>query len=404
LLVLVLNCGSSSLKFKLIETSAEQIEASSDRILAEGLVENIGQDDAKVHFSHDSERITRQKIIPDHQAAIERAIELLQTETHLLDSTEDLDAVGHRVVHGGELFSESVIIDEQVEKQIEECIPFAPLHNPHNLAGIRAVREAFPDICQVAAFDTGVHQSLPEKAYRYALPERYYSEHGIRRYGFHGLSHRYLRLQCRKTLNKGYDEINVITCHLGNGASLAAFDGFEVQDTSMGFTPLEGLVMGSRCGDIDPAVVTYIMSLEDYSREEIDQLLNCESGLLGLSGETNDMRTIREKMEEGHERCRLAVEVFCHRLKKYISAYQGLLNGAHAVVFSGGIGENSCEVRRRACINLENIGIKLDNNKNKQLKGSEGSFSTPDSPTKLMVIPTNEELMIARDTIECIES
>ncbi|MGM0381499.1 MAG: acetate/propionate family kinase [bacterium] len=277
------------------------------------------------------------------------------------------------------------------------------MHNPHNLAGIEAVEEEFPEKPQVAAFDTGIHQSMPEKAYRYAIPERYYEEHGIRRYGFHGLSHRYLRMRCRQILNIDYDDIKVVTCHLGNGASLAAFDGIEVQDTSMGFTPLEGLVMGTRSGDIDPAVVTYIMSLEDFSREEIDRVLNKESGLLGLSGQTNNMKLILDKMKAGDEKCELAVKVFCHRLKKYISAYQGILNGAHAVVFSGGIGENAAEIRRRSANNLEALGIKIDSEINEGVIGEEKIISPEDSPTEVMVIPTNEELMIARDTARCLE-
>lgn len=403
MLILVINCGSSSLKFKLIETSCDLIENNDDKILACGNVENIGEPEAKIHYDGDSQPIDKQKKIEDHNQALTVAIELLEDDGEYLQSHKDLDAVGHRVVHGGELLSRSVLIDKEVKEQIEECIQFAPLHNPHNLAGIRAVEEEFPEKPQVAAFDTGIHQTLPEKAYRYAIPEKYYTEHGIRRYGFHGLSHRYLRMRCRQILGIDYHDIQAVTCHLGNGASLAAFDGIEVQDTSMGFTPLEGLVMGTRSGDIDPAVVTYIMSLEDFSREEIDRVLNEESGLLGLSGETNNMKKILEKMEAGDEKCELAVKVFCHRLKKYISAYQGVLNGADAIVFSGGIGENAAQIREISANSLQALGIEIDKEKNRQASGEEKIISTEESATEVMVIPTNEELMIARDTARCLE-
>ncbi len=403
MLILVINCGSSSLKFKLIDTCREQIKSNDDKVLACGHIENIGEPEARIHYEGDSQPIDRKKKVENHKQALTRAIELLEQDGEHLESHEDLDAVGHRVVHGGELLSRSVLIDEEVKEQIEECIQFAPLHNPHNLAGIKAVEEEFPEKPQVAAFDTGIHQTLPEKAYRYAIPDRYYTDHGIRRYGFHGLSHRYLRMRSRQILGIDYHDIKVVTCHLGNGASLAAFDGIEVQDTSMGFTPLEGLVMGTRSGDIDPAVVTYIMSLEDFSREEIDRVLNKESGLLGLSGQTNNMKKILEEMEAGDEKCELAVNVFCHRLKKYISAYQGILNGAHAIVFSGGIGENAAEIRRRSSGDLQALGIEIDEKKNEQTVGEEKIISTEGSPTEVMVIPTNEELMIARDTARCLE-
>ncbi len=401
---LVINCGSSSLKFKLIETSQQQIDNNSDRILASGLLEHIGHKEAKIHFRTDSIRRDKQKRLENHHEALAVAIEFLESEEGPLCSSKDLDGVGHRVVHGGELLSESVIIDEKVEDQIEECIPFAPLHNPHNLEGIQAAQEAFPKKPQIAAFDTGVHQSLPEKAYMYAIPKKYYREHGIRRYGFHGLSHRYLRLRCSQLMDKEVAKINVVTCHLGNGASLAAFNGETVEDTSMGFTPLEGLVMGTRSGDLDPAVVTYIMDLEDYSRKKIDAMLNNESGLLGLSGETNNMKALLEKMGQGDEASELAVKVFCHRLKKYISAYLGVLNGADAIVFSGGIGENSYEIRRRSICELEGLGIKSNQTANKELVGEEGIFTGNDSNTELFVIPTNEELMIARDSYRCLHS
>ncbi len=405
MLFLVINCGSSSLKFKLVETSSEQILNNSDKILVHGSVQDIGQDISTLEIHDGGLDIEKELEITNHHEALEKAMQILESdETGALKSIEDLDGVGHRVVHGGELLSESVVIDEKVEEQIEECIQFAPLHNPHNLAGIRAAREHFPGTPQIAAFDTGVHQTLPKKSYMYAIPRKYYEKHGIRRYGFHGLSHRYLRWRCAHMLGTSSAEIKVITCHLGNGASLAAFDGKTVIDTSMGFTPLEGLVMGTRSGDLDPAVVTYIMQLEDFSREEIDRVLNKESGLLGLSGETNDMRTLLGLMGEGNERAELAIDVFSQRLKKYICAYYGLLNAADAIVFSGGIGENSYAVRQRAVSGLDGLGIVPDAAANEELVGEEGHFSADSGNTDLMVIPTNEELMIARDCYRCLKN
>ncbi len=404
MLFLVINCGSSSLKFKLVETCAEQIENNSDKILIHGSVQDIGQDISTLEIHDGGLGVQEELKINNHHEALEEAMQILEDDaTGPLKSVEDLDAVGHRVVHGGELLSESVVIDEKVEEQIEECIQFAPLHNPHNLEGIRAAREHFPGTPQIAAFDTGVHQTLPKKSYMYAIPRKYYEEHGIRRYGFHGLSHRYLRWRSAQMLETNTGDIKVVTCHLGNGASLAAFDGKTVIDTSMGFTPLEGLVMGTRSGDLDPAVVTYIMQLEDFSREEIDRVLNKESGLLGLSGETNDMRTLLGMMGEGNERAELAIDVFCQRLKKYICAYYGLLNGAEAIVFSGGIGENSYAVRERAISGLDGLGIVPDFSANKELVGEAGVFTGANGNTELMVIPTNEELMIARDCYRCLE-
>ncbi len=404
MLFLVINCGSSSLKFKLVETSWEQIENNTDKIVASGEVEQIGQSYSKLHLKTDGIQRSEQIEIKNHHEALEKAMQLFETATDKAIKMDELSGIGHRVVHGGELLSESLVIDQEVEDQIEECIQFAPLHNPHNLEGIRAAREHFPELPQIAAFDTGVHQTLPVKSYMYAIPWHYYEQHGIRRYGFHGLSHRYLRMRCAQLMDKSTSDIKVVTCHLGNGASLAAFDGKTVIDTSMGFTPLEGLVMGTRSGDIDPAVVTYIMSLENFSREEIDCVLNQQSGLLGLSGKTNDMRTLLKLMGQGDERAELALDVFCQRLKKYICAYYGLLNGADAIVFSGGIGSNSYEVRRRAIENLDQLGIIPDCSLNTELVVTEGRFSTPDSSTALFVIPTNEELMIARDCYRCLQA
>lgn len=401
--ILVFNAGSSSLKFELFRTSREMIENNTDRSLAEGLVERIGMAGAEVHFEHGEDSYHDVDEILDHRSAIDHAMNLLMDEEiGVVESTADIDAVGHRVVHGGESFSESVVIDQDVQTEIEKCVRFAPLHNPHNLEGIRSAREVFSDVPHVAAFDTGVHQTLPPKSYLYAIPRHFYHEHGVRRYGFHGLSHRYMRFRLSQLLERPREDLQFISCHLGNGCSVAAFDGMQVVDTSMGFTPLEGLVMGTRSGDIDPAIVLYLMVVEDFSTHEMDTLLNKQSGLEGLSGVTSDMKTLLERSQEGDESCEQAVAVFSHRLKKYISSYLGVLNGADAIIFTGGIGENSPEIRRRAVGQLDNLGVELDQETNEQAIGTEQFISEETSSISLGVIPTEEELVIARDTLRCI--
>jgi len=401
--VLVINAGSSTLKFELIRTSRDLIRDNSDYSVAEGLIERIGMAGAEVHFEYDDTTYHDVDEILDHRAAIKIALDILQSDEYgPVDSRNDIDAVGHRVVHGGESFSESVVIDEEVETEIEKCVRFAPLHNPHNLQGIRAAREVFSDVPHIAAFDTGVHQTLPRKAYLYAIPRHFYHDHDIRRYGFHGMSHRYMRFRLSQLLGRDRSEIQFISCHLGNGCSVAAFDGLQVVDTSMGFTPLEGLVMGTRCGDIDPAIVFYLMAAEDYLPHEMNTLLNKQSGLEGLSGVTSDMKTLLERAEEGDEHCEEAIDVFCHRLKKYISSYHGLLNGADAIIFTGGIGENAPEIRRRSTADMDNLGIDLDDNANQSTSGEEAFISPEDSSTRVGVIPTEEELVIARDTCRAV--
>jgi acetate kinase len=367
--------------------------------VAEGIVERIGMAGAEVHFEYGDRTYHDVDEILDHGSALNTALDLLRDEDMgPLDDSSDVDAVGHRVVHGGESFSESVIIDQDVEMEIEKCVRFAPLHNPHNLKGIRVARELFPEVPHVAAFDTGVHQSLPPKSYLYAIPRHFYHEHGIRRYGFHGMSHRYMRYRLSQLLDRPRSDIQFISCHLGNGCSVAAFDGMQVVDTSMGFTPLEGLVMGTRSGDLDPAVVLYLMVSEDYLPHEMDTLLNKQSGLEGLSGVTSDMKTLLERAEDGHKNCEQAVAVFSHRLEKYISSYLGVLNGADAIVFTGGIGENAAEIRQRAAGNLTNLGVELDESANEETTGTEEFIHADASATKVGVIPTEEELVIARDT------
>jgi acetate kinase len=402
--VFVINAGSSSIKFTLTRTSPEGIKNDCDEHLAEGLIERIGTEETNVHFEYQNkvEQVTTK--IQKHEQAIHQAISLLQDKDGPLNEMEEIDAVGHRVVHGGESFSEPVRIDDVVERKIDECSRFAPLHNPHNLNGIRAARQAFPNVEQVACFDTAVHQSLPEKAFMYAIPRELYEGHGIRKYGFHGLSHRYIRMKVNRLIDRPPSEITCISCHLGNGCSVAAFDGNDVLDTSMGFTPLEGLVMGTRSGDLDPAIPLYLMEEEGYSSEDVNTLLNKESGLLGLSGRTNDMKTLIERAQDGDQKCKQAIDVFCHRLKKYICAYHGLLNGADALIFTGGIGEHAPEIRHRSTESLQNIGIELDNKRNDEITGKEGQISTENNPTFVGVIPTDEERMIARDTDQCLQS
>lgn len=403
--VLVINAGSSSLKFDLYRTSYELIESNQDHSLAQGEIKRIGMAGAEVEFEHQDGTYNEIEEILDHRAALNQAMDLLRDDDiGPVDSVDEIDAVGHRVVHGGESFSESVVIDQDVETEIEKCVRFAPLHNPHNLEGIRVARELFSNVPHVAAFDTGVHQSLPPKAYHYALPQHFYEQHGVRKYGFHGMSHRYMRFRLSQLLDRPRTENKFISCHLGNGASVAAFDGLQVVDTSMGFTPLEGLVMGTRCGDIDPAVVLYLMVSEDYLPHEMDTLLNKQSGLLGLSGTTSDMEKLLDRAKDGDEDCERAVSVFCHRLKKYIGSYQGLLNGADAVVFTGGIGEYAPPIRRRSTSDMGNLGIALDPETNEETIGEEGEISAPAADTRVFVIPTEEELVIARDTVRCVKT
>lgn len=402
--VLVLNCGSSSLKFKLMETSLRQMKIDADVEIAKGLVEKIGLPGAEVHY-YDNKGNYHHEVtsILNHREALSKCVSLLQDEKiGVLKSKSEIDAIGHRVVHGGEYFSESVVIDSKVINVIQECARFAPLHNPHNLEGIRVAMEFFPNVPNVAAFDTQFHHTIPPQAYLYAIPTYFYYRDGIRRYGFHGLSHCYITYRFSRLIEKPTEEVKLISCHLGNGSSITAVKNGKSVDTSMGFTPLEGLVMGTRCGDIDPEVVIYIMARENLSISETSSLLNKQSGLLGLSGISNDMRHILEEADKGNLQCKYAFEVFSYRVKKYISAYLGVLNGVDGIVFTAGIGENSYRVREKAISGLENLGVKLDPERNREAIGKEMEISTPDSRVKVWVIPTNEELVIARDTVKVL--
>ena len=400
--ILVLNCGSSSVKFQYIETDLERIDRNQDRRLASGLVEKIGTPEAAASCQA-GERTTRDVglEIADHHAAIAKVVAMLQ-QTGALADPKEIHALGHRVVHGGD-FQSSQLITAEVLKKIEEAVELAPLHNPHNLKGYTVCRELFPDRPHVAVFDTAFHQTMPARAYLYALPYDHFRRHRIRRYGFHGTSHRYVAYRFRQLAERSKEETNLITCHLGNGCSITAIQFGRSVDTSMGFTPLEGLVMGTRPGDFDPAIVLHLMAKLEMTPQEVSAMLNRHSGLYGLSGESNDMRQILESARQGHERARRAVDVFCYRLRKYIGAYTAVLGQVHGLVFTGGIGENAPRVRDLACEGLNWLGYELDRGKNEKAVGVEADISGRDSRVQIFVIPTNEELLIARDTYRVIE-
>jgi acetate kinase len=405
--VLVLNSGSSSLKFQLIATDREHIQNNSDERVCRGSVERIGGEAIVTLEAEKSQRHKFTASLADIPAALDYLIRWISSEKSgisQIQSPADIHAVGHRVVHGGEMFTESAIITDKVLEGIEDCIDLAPLHNPNNLKGIIAARRILgPNVPQVAVFDTTFHHSLPEQAYLYAVPYHLYRRHHIRRYGFHGTSHRYVAYRYRVLCNLTREQTHIITLHLGNGCSAAAIRAGSSIDTSMGLTPLEGLVMGTRSGDLDPTIVNVIATKEGLSPHEVEMLLNTQSGLLGISGLTNDMRVLQQELREHDDRrARLAIEIFAYRARKYIGAFLACMGGADAVVFTGGIGENSADIRARICTGLEWAGLKLDSTKNDQAIGKEVQITSDDSRLKAFVIPTNEELLIARDTVRCI--
>jgi acetate kinase len=407
--VLVLNSGSSSLKFQLIDTDPGKIANDADRRLARGTIERIGSQ-GLLRFENSAGKIYRNaQPVRDHRSAIDIAIRwIVSEESGIPDisSLADIHAVGHRVVHGGEKFTSSTLITPEVLDGIEECIDLAPLHNPDNLKGIHAITEILgAGVPQAAVFDTAFHHSMPERSYLYAIPYQFYRRHKVRRYGFHGTSHRYVSYRYRKILGVPKSAVNIITLHLGNGCSAAAIRGGRSVDTSMGLTPLEGLVMGTRSGDVDPAVLQYLIEKEGFSSSQIDTILNKQSGLLGISGLTNDMRELlAEEQENNDRRARLAIEIFVHRVRKYIGAYLAEMSGADAIVFAGGIGENSAEIRARICRDMEWCGLELDATANRELTGGkEGRMTVENSKLHAYVIPTDEELLIARDTVRLIE-
>jgi acetate kinase len=404
--VLVLNCGSSSVKYQLVETTLDMIKSNTDRAIARGSVARIGTASAiHTYRPEGKEKTSDVKEILEHRVAIaDIARTLTQPEKGVLREASEIDAVGHRMVHGGEKFARSVLIDDAVIQEIEDCSELAPLHNPNNLRGYYAAKQILPNVPHAAVFDTAYHQTMPPSAYLYGLPYVLYTRHAIRRYGFHGTSHRFVGWRSQTLLGRPREETRLITCHLGNGASVCAIDHGKSVDTSMGFTPLEGLLMGSRCGDLDPAVIFYVMHKEDLTEQQASTMLNKHSGIYGISGISNDMREILAEEAKGNERARLAADMFCYRLKKYVAAYAGVMGGADAVIFTGGIGENAAPIRERTVRGLEFAGIRIDPERNAAtVGGKEGEISPDGAPVKVLVIPTNEELIIARDALRLIE-
>jgi len=394
--VLVINCGSSSIKYQLIHME-------EGRVLAKGLLEEIGKaNSSQIHYIREK-TIKRKDKVADYEEGLKKILELLlDGKKGAIKDTSEISAVGHRVVHGGEEFFESILITKKVIEIIKSYSSLAPLHNPPNLAGIKAARNLLPEVPQVAVFDTAFHQTIPPKAFLYALPYKYYGKYKIRRYGFHGTSHHYVANQAAKFLRKPLKELKIITCHLGNGCSITAIDKGKSIDTSMGFTPLEGLVMGTRCGDIDPAAVLFLMKKENFTIGQINDTLNRQSGLLGISGIRNDLREIQRWARKGNQRAKLALEIFIYRIKKYIGAYSAVLGGLDILIFCAGIGENEENIRSRTCQGLEFLGIHLDKRKNKVPSKVPRFISTESSPVKVLVIPTNEEEMIAEETWQIV--
>lgn len=406
--ILVLNSGSSSLKFQVIATDLEAIEHSADRTLARGVIERIGSEAILTLRAEGKPAQRRAAPLRDHRQALDHVLRWLvapETEVPGIASLADIHAIGHRVVHGGEKLTRSILIDDAVIEQIEDCIDLAPLHNPANLKGITAARELFGlGVPQVAVFDTSFHSTMPPESFLYALPYQLYVRHRVRRYGFHGTSHRYVAHRYRQLTGRTHEETNIITLHLGNGCSACAIRGGDSLETSMGLTPAEGLVMGTRTGDLDPSILEFLHHKEGMNFEELDSLINKRSGLLGISGLTNDMRDLlAEEKENQDRRARLAIDLFCLRVKKYIGAYLARMNGADAIVFTGGIGENAPEIRRRICTDLDFLGITLDSARNESITaGKEGEIGADGSRLRLYVLPTNEELLIARDTVRSV--
>lgn len=387
--VLAINAGSSSLKFQLIQMPDEEV-------IAKGLVERIGMPDAIFSVEANGEKDKQVTDIPDHSVAVKMLLESL-TSTDVIQSFDEIDAVGHRVVHGGEYFSDSVLITDEVIQKIEDISELAPLHNPANLTGIHAFKEILPEIPMVAVFDTAFHQTMPEASYMYSLPREYYEEYGIRKYGFHGTSHKYVSERAADLLGVPLSNLRLISCHIGNGASVTAIKDGESIDTSMGFTPLAGVTMGTRSGNIDPALIPYIMDKTGKTADEVLNVLNKESGMLALSGFSSDLRDIEEKSET-NERAELALDVFAGRIHKYIGSYAAKMNGVDAIIFTAGVGENSVTIREKILTGLEFMGIYWDPKLN-DVRGKEQFINYPHSPVKVIIIPTNEEAMIAKDTV-----
>lgn len=396
--IIVLNCGSSSVKYQLFKMETEEV-------LAKGVAEKIGLHGSFIkHEMQDGTKVMLEGEIVDHQQGIEYILGILRSEKYgCIKHFSEIDAVGHRVVHGGEAFSGSVLIDNIVIEKMEECVDLAPLHNPPNLKGIYAMQALLPDVPQVGTFDTAFHQSMPPKAYMYAIPYSLYTKHGLRRYGFHGSSHRYVSNKAAEMLGKELKELRLITCHLGNGASIAAIKDGNSVDTSMGLTPVEGLIMGTRTGDLDLGVLLYLMQKEGIDSHTANTLINKHSGMLGITGISSDMREIEEARNKGNERAALGLEMYHYRIRKYIGAYAAAMGGVDAIVFTGGIGENATDSRESICQDFEFMGLEINREKNSTIRGKRGIFSAEGSKILAMVIPTNEELVIATDTQEIVK-
>lgn len=392
--VLVVNCGSSSIKYQFLNMEDESV-------LAKGLVERIGLEGAVLtHQPDDTRKIVINTDIPNHSVGIKLVLEALIDANHgVISDMAEIDAVGHRVVHGGEKFSKSVLINHAVEEAIVDCFEMAPLHNPPNMLGIKACEELMPNVPQVAVFDTAFHQTMPKKAFLYGLPYEAYEKYGIRKYGFHGTSHKYVSQRAAALVGKNINELKIITCHLGNGASLAAILNGKSVDTSMGFTPLEGLVMGTRSGEVDPAIIPFLMKKEGFTADQVDAYLNKQSGVLGISGISSDFRDIEEAAEKGGERAQLALDIFAYRVRRFIGGYTAAMNGVDIIVFTAGLGENGIGMRARICDGLQYLGTSIDATRN-NVRGKETLISAEGSKVKIFVVPTNEELVIARDTKE----
>ncbi|MEG9297141.1 acetate kinase [Mangrovibacillus sp. Mu-81] len=389
--IIAINAGSSSLKFQLFDMPEETV-------ITKGLIERIGLDNAIFNISVNGEKKEEVTDIPDHEVAVKMLLEKL-TGFRIINSLDEIQGIGHRVVHGGEVFNESVLITDEVIDKIEELSDLAPLHNPANLTGIKAFKNVLPSVPAVAVFDTAFHQSMPESSFLYSLPYEYYEDFGIRKYGFHGTSHKYVSERAAEMLGRPTEQVRLISCHLGNGASIAAIEGGKSIDTSMGFTPLAGVAMGTRSGNIDPALIPFIMEKTGSTAEEVLNILNKKSGMLGVSGFSSDLRDIEQQASEGNERAELALEVFANRIHKYIGSYASRMYGVDAIVFTAGIGENSTLVREKVLQGLEFMGVYWDPARN-NVRGEETFINYPHSPVKVMIIPTNEEVMIARDVME----
>lgn len=396
--ILVLNCGSSSVKYKLMQMP-------EGKVLAQGGVEKLGLEGSFLKFKlPNGDKVILEKDMPEHTVAIGFILDTLTgSEYGCIKSLDEIEAVGHRLVHGGDKFSESVVINEDVIAKVTECIDLAPLHNPSSLKGVAAVTKLIPNVPQVGVFDTAFQQTMPDHAYMYALPYEYYEKYGVRRYGFHGTSHRYVSHRACEFLGLDFEKTRIITAHIGNGASISAIKDGKCIDTSLGLTPTEGLIMGTRCGDVDPGALVFIGEKENLSFSQLSDVINKKSGVLGISGVSSDMREIEDAIAQGHKRAELALRMYDYRIKKYVGSLTAAMGGVDVLVFTGGVGENQTTTREYVCADMEFMGMKIDNELNAKTRGEEILLSTPDSKVKVVVIPTDEEMMIALDTLALIK-